>query len=126
MSWQNAFLRWFGPGMLGGVTFGNWLQLLVDNRFAISPEKLIRASAITSMSLQNSVIGWIEDWRCGAAVRASDVSPPVFILGHWRSGTTHLHNLMTIDRRFAYPNNFDALFPNAMLLLERMQSPFIQ
>ena len=23
--------------------------------------------------------------------------PPIFVLGHWRSGTTHLHNLMTCD-----------------------------
>lgn len=28
--------------------------------------------------------------------------PPVFILGHWRSGTTHLFNVMSRDPQFAW------------------------
>ena len=31
--------------------------------------------------------------------------PPVFILGLWRSGTTHLHYMMARDKQFAYLNN---------------------
>ncbi|MCG8442754.1 MAG: sulfotransferase [Caulobacterales bacterium] len=30
----------------------------------------------------------------GALPAAQDMEPPVFILGHWRSGTTHLYNVM--------------------------------
>jgi hypothetical protein len=30
----------------------------------------------------------------------------VFILGHYRSGTTHLHNLLALDPRFAAPTFF--------------------
>lgn len=32
----------------------------------------------------------------------ADMAPPVFILGHWRSGTTHLYNIMSHDPGFAY------------------------
>ena len=28
--------------------------------------------------------------------------PPIFLVGHWRSGTTHLHNLMSRDPQFGY------------------------
>ena len=28
------------------------------------------------------------------------MQPPLFLIGHWRSGTTHLHNLMTCDQQF--------------------------
>lgn len=31
-------------------------------------------------------------------------APPLFILGHWRSGTTHLLNLLAQDERFAAPD----------------------
>ena len=31
---------------------------------------------------------------------------PVFILGHPRTGTTHLHNLLAMGPRFAYANTF--------------------
>ena len=27
---------------------------------------------------------------------------PVFILGHWRSGTTFVHNVLSCDKHFAY------------------------
>jgi hypothetical protein len=37
--------------------------------------------------------------------------PPVFIVGHWRSGTTLLHNLMSRDPAFCFPTNFDAMLP---------------
>jgi len=37
---------------------------------------------------------------------------PVFILGHWRSGTTLLHNAMAQDTQFAYINTFQSVFTN--------------
>ena len=35
-------------------------------------------------------------------------NPPVFIIGHWRSGTTYLHELMCLDERFASPTTINA------------------
>ena len=32
----------------------------------------------------------------------SEMEPPVFILGHWRSGTTHLYNIMTKSGAWGY------------------------
>ena len=126
MAWRDTFLRWFGPGMLGGITLGDWVRLLRDNRFDVSPRCLVRAGAITCQSAQNSVLRWVENRRYAHVVREADVVPPVFVLGHWRSGTTHLHNLLTVDQRFAFPNNYQALFPHAFLSMESAQSPFIQ
>jgi hypothetical protein len=37
--------------------------------------------------------------------------PPVFVVGHWRSGTTLLHNLMSQDPAFCFPTIVDALRP---------------
>ncbi len=126
MAWRDAFLRWLGPGMLGGITFGDWVRLLRDNRFDVAPRSLVRATSITAQSAQNSVMRSVEDWRYGSVVRDAEVLPPVFVLGHWRSGTTHLHNLLAVDERFAFPNNYQALFPHAFLSMESSQSPFIQ
>jgi hypothetical protein len=42
---------------------------------------------------------------------ASFDPPPVFIVGHWRSGTTFLHNLLSRDPRFCFPTIVDALRP---------------
>ncbi len=36
---------------------------------------------------------------------------PVFILGHWRSGTTLLHNLMSQDPQMAFVDTYQGIFP---------------
>ena len=46
---------------------------------------------------------------------------PVFIIGHWRSGTTHLHNVMSQDDRFGYLSTLHALFPTCAVTLGKSQ-----
>lgn len=46
------------------------------------------------------------------------VEKPLFILGHWRSGTTLLHNLITLDKQFCYPNLFQVSRPHQFLVRE--------
>ena len=40
---------------------------------------------------------------------------PVFILGHWRSGTTFMHNVFSCDKHFGYNTTYQTVFPNLML-----------
>ena len=40
--------------------------------------------------------------------------PPVFIIGHWRSGTTHLHNLLTRNPHASYVTTYQSVFPHTM------------
>ncbi|MEE4257067.1 MAG: sulfotransferase [Bacteroidales bacterium] len=41
--------------------------------------------------------------------------PPVFILGHWRSGTTHLHNLLCQDPLASFVTTYQSVFPDQTL-----------
>ncbi|MCC8154482.1 MAG: sulfotransferase [Tannerellaceae bacterium] len=40
---------------------------------------------------------------------------PLFILGHWRSGTTFVHNVFSCDKHFGYNTTYQTVFPNLML-----------
>lgn len=40
---------------------------------------------------------------------------PVFIIGHWRSGTTFVHNVFSCDKHFGYNTTYQTVFPNLML-----------
>jgi len=55
-------------------------------------------------------------------IRRTDLSgrAPVFVIGHWRSGTTFLHYLLSKDPRFGYLCNYQALIFNIALLSKRM------
>jgi len=116
--WRERFLELVGTGALTGITFGDWLKLLVENRFRVAPRFWGRACGITGYSLLNSVLRLVEEAAYGHAVAGTEIEPPLFILGHWRSGTTHLHNLLSLDTRFAYPNLFEVLNPHSFLVAE--------
>lgn len=54
------------------------------------------------------------------------VPPPIFIVGHWRSGTTHLYNILTRDPRFAYPHPFATGLPWEFLVLGKLLRPLLR
>lgn len=54
----------------------------------------------------------LEAYRVRQRVEAQAlVAPPVFIIGHWRSGTTHLHQLLSQDPQFGVVTLMEAAFP---------------
>jgi len=63
--------------------------------------------------------------RAFLAVRRPEVPTPLFILGHWRSGTTHLVNLLAATGRFAVPTPVDVGLPAERLLIGRPLEPLL-
>lgn len=120
MGWRDALLSRHGPGGFAGVTLGHWLGVLRGIGFAVDRRYWGRAAAITWGSVPNTILGGAERVVYGRRVRRARVGPPVFVLGVWRSGTTHLHNLLARDERFAFPNTFQVYNPATFLLTERV------
>jgi hypothetical protein len=103
-----------------GIKFGSWIRLLAS-RPPLHWTKLPRLLSITGFSLINSVEGFLENWVYGRRIREQKIEhPPIFIIGHWRSGTTLLHNLMSLDPQFTYPNLYQVMFPGSFLLTEKI------
>ena len=67
---------------------------------------------------------WLNPPSMGAefATVLYDITP-LFILGHWRSGTTLLHNLMALDTSFSYLNLYQSMCPGHFLLTEPIVAP---
>lgn len=104
---------------LVGITANKWLRLLADNKFRVSPRYWIKASIITALSVRNSVRQKNERRVYAREIETTKINkPPIFILGHWRSGTTLLQNLMLLDKQFAFPNIFQCNYPFTFLTIE--------
>ncbi len=74
---------------------------------------------IPGMAVYNSVMSGIESLRFRKQIAATTIDqPPIFVLGHWRSGSTFLHNLLTSDPQFSYVNLYQAMFPWHFLTTE--------
>ena len=111
--------RWsVGNNYLAGITTGDWLKLLRANRFAVDPAYWHRAAFITLTSAMNSYYRNKEEHQFHDAISATEIQPPIFILGHWRSGTTHLHNLLARDPQFAFTNTYQVVNPHTFLTTE--------
>ena len=102
-----------------GIAFGEWINLLRKHGFDVDAPYLPRAVLMTLTSAVTSLIGAYENRKYGPKLTDVEVRQPLFILGHWRSGTTHLHNLLARDEQFAYPNMWQALNPHTFLSTER-------
>ncbi len=106
-----------------GMTLGIWWALLRSHGFAIDLKHLPRALVATSICASNSVNARIEWGRFGRRIEAAHIEAPLFILGHYSSGTTHLHNLLALDPKFAAPTLFQVLNPHTFRSTERWAAP---
>lgn len=116
--------RWsVGHNYLAGITAGDWWRLLRENGFGVDAVYWHRAAVITALSAVNAVHRWRER-RFDAAIAATPLAgPPLFVLGHWRSGTTHLHNLLAQDTtHFAYANTYQVINPHTFLTTEALNT----
>lgn len=120
---HQRFLETFGPAVFSGITMRPWWRVLRENKFQVAPRYLGRTVTISLLSLNNSIGKRIEDTICGKSIATATVQPPLFILGCWRSGTTHLHNLLSKDERFAFPNSYQVMNPHTFLLNESWNAP---
>src|ERR1043166_1535779 len=94
----------WAPRMWEGCDFFAWLKLLFRNRCAVHPRHWYIAVIITFVSFTNTVLRLLQGAIYGRRGRKQKITdPPIFILGHWRTGTTLLHEFMICDERFGYP-----------------------
>jgi hypothetical protein len=67
----------------------------------------------------NSLLYRISEAKYRRAAEALPLDqPPVFVIGHWRTGTTFLHDLFSVDPNLAYPTTYECFFPHHFLLTE--------
>ncbi len=104
-----------------------WFSLLARNRFAIGPTRWGMASIITLFAPCNVFFSMLQRARFGRRISQTRLADdPVFVVGHWRSGTTYLHELLVRDTRFTYPGTYDVFAPNHFLASGAVIKPWVK
>jgi len=109
--------REWTPHFWEGCDFFAWMRILAENRAAVHWSKLYVALCATPASAFNSAMRLFQDLFFGRAVERTPIErAPLFILGHWRTGTTYLHELLIRDPRHSYPTTYQCLAPGHFLI----------
>jgi hypothetical protein len=109
---------------LFGISLRNWIRLVSRNG-GIDRKYYGKAFFITITSLGTAPARMLFRLRYGSAISNTQVkNPPVFIIGHWRTGTTYLHELLSQDPQFCYVTLWNTLLPDSFLIFEQLK-PFL-
>lgn len=96
-----------------GYSFG--VLLFLFGKYRISFQFLLRTILTLLINLINFPFRLYEKLFINKRFKTASIEKdPVFILGHWRSGTTHLHNLLCQDPQMGYATTYQSVFPDTL------------
>lgn len=109
---------------LNGSNYGTLASVLA-NSGGVPLKSMPNVVGLLGAAVGRAPISAVEKVYTKTKLNSSgDMPPPVFIVGHWRSGTTHLYNLMVQDD-FGFVPPVATGLPWDMLLLGRLLKPVI-
>ncbi len=100
------------PRSWDGMGVSAWLKLLARSRLRISPLRIGMSLLICPISAMNSSLGLLQTLIYGRKIARTQITQhPIFIVGHWRSGTTLLHEYLVLDPRHTFADTYACLAP---------------
>lgn len=104
-----------------GADFFGLTRLLWKNGLRVAPSSWFDVSIDLTFSLANTGLRGLQALGYGRSVNRTELTAaPIFIIGHWRTGTTLLHELLSLDPRHRSPTTYECFLPNHFLLTERL------
>jgi hypothetical protein len=113
--------------ILVGMRLTVLMRLFFRNGITLYPVYLLRFLVMFQNALFSSVLALAERKNYGRKIKATEItSPPVFIIGHWRTGTTYLHQLIAKDKQFTAPALVHTVIPDHFLFSTRYYLPIMR
>jgi hypothetical protein len=106
-----------GPQALSGSDLLNLIGLIAAH--GVDRAYMLRLPALFFWSALLAPLYLIEKVLTKVRREVAVHPEPVFIIGHWRSGTTYLHYLLAKDKQFGFCSNLDAFVPGSVLLTRK-------
>jgi hypothetical protein len=103
-----------------------WVGALVRHRFAVHWTRLPIALVITLLAPVNSTLALVQRALLRLRPPRGPALDPIFVLGHWRSGTTLLHELLALDPRLTAPPAYACFAPTHFLVSRRILGPVVR
>lgn len=110
-----------------GITTANLFKLIRRNRLSFHPKYLFRFFIILIYSFGTTLFTFFEKLLYSRKIdRTACPLDPIFIVGHWRSGTTFLHQIFNAMPGFKTPSVLEIGTPECFLVSNKILAPIIQ
>jgi len=110
---------------IGTVQFATYLKLVFT--YKVYPRYYWRCFIAGLISVISEPFRWLElGIYSGKLSKVPMPKSPVFIIGHWRSGTTYLHNAIAQDKQFAFINTYHSVFTNQFFVSRWLFKPLMK
>lgn len=112
--------------LLAGIKLSHFFRLIRRNGLSFHPKYLFRFLFLLQGGVWSSFHSSLEKKRFGKNIKNFHLpDDPLFIIGHWRTGSTFLHQLLNLDERLATPTVFQVSVPNCFLVSRRYYEPIM-
>lgn len=95
-----------------GSSFLNYVKILRGNR--VVAKFYLKVLLTAFVILITTPFRWYDTLIFHSRLKKTKIQRPVFIIGHWRSGTTYLHNLLCQDPQNGFVATYQTVFPHFM------------
>ena len=110
---------------IGTVQFVTFLKLVLT--YKVYPRYYWRCFVAGVISLISEPFRWLElGFYSGRLSKVAMPRSPVFIIGHWRSGTTYMHNAIAQDKQFSFINTYHSVFTNQFFVSRWLFKPLMK
>lgn len=106
------------PHFLIGASWSLWREL--RRRYGTVDSQFRKRAAVIRLGILSQIPERIwESWRYRRVIEQTELHPsPVFIVGHWQSGHSLMHDLMANDPQFATTSLLHCALPSSWVTME--------
>lgn len=103
-----------------------FFKLLLRNGVSLHPRYLLCLMFLLQSSFWSSFLSFREKLIYGRKLKSAPVPRnPIFIIGHWRTGSTLLHQLLNCDPQLTVPDQLQCTYPESFLSGRKFIAPIM-
>ncbi len=113
---QNSYL-------LAGIKANRLLAMISRNK-GFSVKYIFRVLFLLNAGIWSAIFSKVQNKKYRSELSTEfKFEPPLFIIGNWRTGTTFLHQLFSLDKQFCTPTVFQVANPDHFLVSKKYYIP---
>jgi len=113
--------------IIQGIRIRRLLIIILRHGITPLPIYLLRFLVLLLGALASSALSLVEKLKFGRKIRETKLEQdPVFIIGHWRTGSTYLHQLLNLHPELTAPNMVQTAIPDHFLFSTPYYVPLLK